>query len=278
MEADSQIAALGDSLTFPLKYGYSMVGEVVALGDSIGREWVGKRVFVFNPHESAFNASIGDLHAIPKDCANEDAAYVANMETAVSLVMDGAPLLGENVAVIGQGMVGLLATALLARFPVRRLVTFDGIPLRRERSVQMGAHESLEPELAAMPFGKAGADLVCELSGNPEALNLALNMVGDYGRIVVGSWYGERNVNVNLGGKFHRGRVKIISSQVSNLEPGLRGRWDKARRFDEAWKWLQVTQPSQLITHRFLFSEAEDAYKQIADAPEKTLGVVLSYP
>jgi 2-desacetyl-2-hydroxyethyl bacteriochlorophyllide A dehydrogenase len=278
MAADSQIAALRGSLAFPMKYGYSMVGEVIAVGDSVGSEWLGERVFAFNPHESGFNADIDDLQVIPKDCANEDAAFLANMETAISLVMDGTPLLGENVAVIGQGMVGLLVTALLARFPLQRLVTIDGIPLRRERSMQMGAQESLIPDQAAASLGKEDVDLVYELSGNPEALNLALDLVGDYGRIVVGSWYGNRTTNLNLGGRFHRGRVKIVSSQVSNLDPGLRGRWDKARRFTEAWKWLQAIKLNNLITHRFPISKAGDAYKQILDTPDKTLGVVLTYP
>jgi threonine dehydrogenase-like Zn-dependent dehydrogenase len=65
---------------------------------------------------------------------------------------------------------------------------------------------------------------------------------------------------------------------VSNLDPGLRGRWDKARRFTEAWKWLQAIKLNNLITHRFPISKAGDAYKQILDTPDKTLGVVLTYP
>ena len=48
-----------------------------------------------------------------------------NMETAVNLLMDGQPLIGEQVVIFGQGVVGLLTTALLARLPLASLITLD---------------------------------------------------------------------------------------------------------------------------------------------------------
>jgi threonine dehydrogenase-like Zn-dependent dehydrogenase len=196
------------------------------------------------------------------------------METAVSLIMDGSPQIGEKVAVLGQGVVGLLVTALLARHPLEYMVSLDEILLRREFSLRIGAQESLAPDQIPDVFG---ADLVYELSGNPEGLNLALDLVGDHGRIVVGSWYGTRQTPINLGEKFHRGRVKIISSQVSQIDPSLRGRWDKARRFEQAWKRLQEIKPSQLVTHRFEFGKAPEAYKLLTEHPESALGMIFQY-
>lgn len=281
LAADTEIAALSGSLAFPLKYGYSMVGEVSEVGEGVGTEWKGRRVFAFNPHETAFNANIENILPLPDGIEIEDAVLLANVETAVSLVMDGAPRLGEKVVVLGQGVVGLLTMALLARHPLEVLITVDNIKLRRDYSRRLGANESLDPEeivdQAGSLFGKDGADLVYELTGNPGALNLGLELVGEHGRIVVGSWYGTRTAPFNLGGKFHRGRVKIISSQVSQIEPALRGRWDKARRFALAWKWLREVRPGQLVTHRFRFAEAQKAYQLLVDQPEKALGVLLQY-
>ncbi len=281
LAADGEIAALSGSLAFPLKYGYSLVGQVTELGEGVEADWIGRRVFAFNPHETAFNAEVKNLQSLPGHCANDDACFLANMETAVSLIMDGRPRLGERVAVLGQGVVGLLATALLARHPLETLITVDGIEMRRDFSRRFGAQESFTPEQAADRagnlLGAGGADLVYELTGNPEALNLALELVGEHGRIVVGSWYGTRRAAINLGEKFHRGRVRVISSQVSQIEPALRGRWDKARRFQQAWKWLAEIKPGQLLTHRYPFHQAANAYDQIANHPETTLGVLLSY-
>jgi len=52
------------------------------------------------------------------------------------------------------------------------------------------------------------------------------------GRVVIGSWYGSKPVQLDLGGAFHRSRIRLISSQVSSLAPELSGRWDKSRRFE----------------------------------------------
>lgn len=274
--ADTEIAALSGSLAFPLKFGYSMVGKVASLGTYVDASLQGQRVFAFNPHETAFNADVNDLQILPETCSNEDAIFLANMETAVGLIMDGAPRLGEKVVVLGQGVIGLLVTALLAQHPLDQLIAVDGIEMRRDFSRRFGAHECISPESQRLQDA-SGSDLVYELTGNPEALNLALRLVGEHGRIVVGSWYGTRQVPIHFGEMFHRGRVKIISSQVSQIEPALRGRWDKARRFEQAWKWLQKIRPSQLITHRFAFDDAPEAYQLLAEQPGKVLGVVFKY-
>jgi len=283
LPADSSLPALSGNLAYPLKYGYSMVGQVIALGKAVEKQWLGRRVFAFNPHESAFNANIGDVQILPEGCPEKDAAFLANMETAVNLMLDGSPRLGERVVVLGQGILGLLSAALLARHPLDALLTFDRYSVRRDFSLKFGAQVSFDPldsaaiEEALDLLGPRRADLVYELSGRPEALDLALALVGEHGRIVVGSWYGQRRAPIDLGGHFHRGRVKIISSQVSQIEPALSGRWDRDRRFDFAWKMVSELHPSRLVTHQFRLAQASEAYAQLAERPAETLGVLLTY-
>jgi threonine dehydrogenase-like Zn-dependent dehydrogenase len=63
------------------------------------------------------------------------------METAVNLVQDGAPILGERVLVLGQGMVGLLTASLLSEFPLESLTVVDQFELRRE-ALKVKGHKS----------------------------------------------------------------------------------------------------------------------------------------
>src|SRR5205814_2524919 len=148
-----------------------------------------------------------------------------------------------------QGMVGLLTTALLARFPLESLQAIEEIPLRAEVARALGA-ELVEADEAR------DADLVYELSGDPAALDLALAAAGPEGRVIVGSWYGSKRASVELGGGFHRGRLTISSSQVSRLAPSLSARWDRARRFATAWRALAALDARPLVTHRIPFAEA----------------------
>ncbi len=53
------------------------------------------------------------------------AVLAANMETALNLTWDAAPLAGERMLVIGAGVVGLLTASLLARIPGAHVTVVD---------------------------------------------------------------------------------------------------------------------------------------------------------
>jgi len=280
---DENIASLQGKSSYPLKYGYSCVGEVIAAGPGVDPAWAGRLVFAFQPHASHFVSKLGALIPIPPGISPEQAAFLPNMETAVNFVMDGRPLLGEHVTVFGQGIVGLLTTALLARHPLASLVSLDRYLPRRQASLQAGATDSFDPQagdlhprLAALQPG--GADLVYELSGSPAALDQAIQVCGYAGRVVVGSWYGQKRLSLDLGGRFHRSRIRLFSSQVSSLAPEFSGRWDKARRFSVAWEMIRQVQPSRWITQRFPLEQAGQVYQLLDQQPGEALQVLFTYP
>lgn len=287
MAADATISALPGTLAFPLRYGYAAIGRVVKLGPEVAAHWQGRLVFAFQPHEDSFLAAPGDLLPVPSDLAPEEAVFLPLMETAVTLTLDGHPLLGEKVAVFGQGTVGLLLTALLARFPLAALVTLDRFPKRRLASETLGAQASLDPsapevlEHLRMALKGEGqdpwADLAFEVSGNPAALDQALAITGFNGRVVIGSWYGAKTSELHLGGLFHRQRQVLLSSQVSTLAPRLTGRWDKPRLLATAWAMLKEIRPARFITHRFPFRQAAQAYHFLDQDPEEAIQVVFTY-
>jgi 2-desacetyl-2-hydroxyethyl bacteriochlorophyllide A dehydrogenase len=281
LEADTTIPSLRGSFQYPLAYGYACVGVVRETGKQVDSSWREKLVFAFQPHTSCFIAKPESLLVIPGSLSPETACFFPNMETAVNLVQDGAPILGERVLVFGQGIVGLLTASLLKEFPLEALITADCYPLRCNAS-PAGQHRSLDPYATgfrqdAVGFLEQGADLTFELSGNPAALNDAIALTRFSGRIVIGSWYGEKQVEVDLGGTFHRSRIRMISSQVSSLAPELEGRWDKARRYDTAWKALERIQPEKWIMHRFPIEKAAEAYRLLDESPQETIQILFKY-
>lgn len=286
-DADDTIPELRHPLNYPLKYGYAVVGEIIDTGNGISRDLIGQTVFCLHPHESCFTADADGIIPVPADIDPRDALFLANMETAVNLLMDGRPVIGEKVAVFGQGVVGLLTTALLTRFPLAALLTLDPYELRRKASQQAGAHRALDPGLAETTenvrtwFASDGsdgfADLTYELSGNPEALNQAIAVTGFDGRIVIGSWYGTKPAILDLGSRFHRRRLRLISSQVSTLTPELAARWSHKRRFEVAWEMIRRIRPARFITRRIPLTQAPEAYKLIDKDPAADIQVVLEY-
>ena len=273
---DATIAALDGDFAYPLKYGYAVVGRVIAVGPGVEHTWLDRTVFAFNPHESHFLAPVEALIPLPDGIDSAAAVFLPNMETAVSLLMDGRPVIGERVAVVGQGVVGLLTTMLLAAMPLAALTTVDPLAERQQWARRLGA-VALSPEEAAATQA-ATADLTYELSGAPRGLDLAISLTGDFGRVVIGSWYGSKPVALDLGGRFHRAHMRLIGTQVSNLAPEWGGRWTKRRRLEVAWEMIRRCRPQQLITHRLPLARAAEAYRLLDEQPQQAIQIVLTYP
>ena len=276
---DSTIESLQSDLEYPLRYGYSCVGEVVEVGSRAESSWKGRKVLCFHPHASHFLAKTTDLLEIPEAISLRDAIFLPNMETAISLAQDGKPLFGESVVILGQGIVGLLLSELMSKFPLASLVSFEKDRDRCDWSKLAGVNKVFNPdELTDAELSSvSNADLIYEVSGRPEALNLAIKLSGFSSRIVIGSWYGNKASEIQLGSHAHRNRLQLVTSQVSTIEPDLTGRWDKKRRIELVWNMIDKLQPSKFITHLAPISEAPDLYKRLSDKEEKLLQVVFKY-
>lgn len=291
LETDTNISSLRGGFKYPCVYGYASAGIVKEIGNEVDGEWLNKLIFSFQPHTSHFISKPESLFLIPETLSCETACFLPNVETAVNLVQDAAPIFGERVLVLGQGVVGLLTASLLNEFPLEELVTVDPYAMRREASIALGVKASVNPDekkavnknlpnddqTESIAYTQGKFDLVFELSGNPSALDDALALTCFSGRIMIGSWYGEKMTEVSLGRAFHRSRIKLISSQVSTIAPELSARWDKARRFDVAWKALKRIKPEKWITHRFSIDEAEAAYQLLDEKPQETIQVIFTY-
>jgi threonine dehydrogenase-like Zn-dependent dehydrogenase len=86
----------------PVKYGYLNVG-VVEQGQA---ELIGRTVFALYPHQSAFVVPASAVAVVPDDVPARRAVLAGAVETAVNILWDAAPLVGDRVTVVGGGMIG----------------------------------------------------------------------------------------------------------------------------------------------------------------------------
>ncbi len=272
---DETIDSLGNDSSYPVRYGYAAVGTVVETGSAVDEEWLGREVFAFEPHQTRFCASAEAVVTLPDEVAAGSGALFPTVETATNIVLDSQPRLGEQVVVFGAGVVGCCTTRLLSTFPLDRLVVVDPLESRQEAALEMGADEAIDPEAVADRV--TDVDLGIELSGQPAALDDAIEVVGYDGRIVVGSWYGTKRAPIDLGSHFHRDRIELVSSQVSTIAPELRGRWDTDRRANCALTWLDRIDTERLISHRIPFGDVAEAYAQLDTSPESMRQVLITY-
>jgi threonine dehydrogenase-like Zn-dependent dehydrogenase len=257
-----------EKMSYPLAYGYSLVGKIIECGSNVADadDLLGRRVFTFSAHATQVTTDRSNVHLVPNDIEAIDAIFLPSVETALSLVHDARPLFGENIAIFGQGLIGLLVTAVLhsqygdsivksSHGAFGTITTFDNIPDRLAASAQMGASQALLPSCMSGPF-----DVVLEVSGNRLALQQAIDVTCHAGRVIVGSWYGCDPISLRLGIDFHRSHKSIKASQVSEIPAELSKTWTKTRRFELAWALVKQIRPSRLITLKTTINNAQMAY------------------
>jgi hypothetical protein len=115
-QLDVNIKNMDISMKYPLAYGYSLVGRVVACGSDVedADDLTGRLVFSFSSHLSRIITERDAVKLVPEGISAENAIFFPSVETALSIVHNAHVRFGENVAVFGQGLIGLLVTAVLS--------------------------------------------------------------------------------------------------------------------------------------------------------------------
>ncbi len=275
------LPTLAGSFGFPVKYGYATVGHVLDVGAGVENLAPEEPVFVHHPHQDVFVIPAAMPVRLPDGLDPLLGLFVANLETAVNIIHDTPLQLGETALVFGQGVVGLLVTQLLKMAGADRVLAVDPLKKRRELALIVGADGAFEPDdLPGNVFDATagrGADVAVEASGSGAALQAAIDAIAVEGTVVVASWYGTKLVVLSLGGRFHRGRVRLRSSQVGQVSPDLGPRWDRNRRMETVLNLLPRLRLKELISHRFPFEEAPDAYRLVDEYADEAVQIVLTH-
>lgn len=259
---------MGGDFPFPVKYGYCAVAKV----EDGPAEWIGKRAFVLHPHQTQFNAAIAMLNPLPETLPTERAVLAANMETALNAVWDSGLSAADKVVVVGGGVVGLLVTTLAARFPGTEVTLVDLDTSRAALAERFGAR------FATPDQAPKGADIVFHTSASSAGLATAIASAANNGTVIELSWYGEKPVMVPLGGHFHAGRVKLISSQVGTVSPAHAARgWVYSSRLQAALRLLEDERLDALLTETLPFSALAPAIPRLLAGDARGLVTVVTY-
>jgi threonine dehydrogenase-like Zn-dependent dehydrogenase len=238
----------------PVKYGYVSVGVVEAGPDDL----CGRTVFCLHPHQTVYQVPAAAVLPLPPGVPPARAVLAANLETAVNALWDAGPRLGDHIAVIGGGTLGLLVAWLAAQVPGCHVQVVDVQPARAALAAALGADFSL-PEAA-----RPEADLVIHASGQPAGLVTALGLAGFEATVLELSWYGTRSVALPLGEAFHARRLVLRSSQVGQVAPAQRSRWSHRRRLALALELLADPVLDRLITHAAPFADLPQVLARLA--------------
>lgn len=294
------LEAVRAKLDSPIPLGYSMAGRVLDVGKNVHGFARGDRIAC----AGAGYANHAEVNSVPKNLAvhipdevsDEDAAFVTVAAIALHGVRLVRPQLGDVVVVVGLGLIGQIAVQLLAASGCD-VVGIDVDRGKVDRALQRGAvggavsgsDDAIEVVRAATRGHGADAVVVTASSPTNDPLVLAGEVARDRARVsIVGlmpieiprKTYYEKELEVVVSRSYGPGRYDVDYEERGRDYPIGYVRWTERRNLQAvlraiATKRLDV---QGLVTHRFAFARALDAYALItAEKPEPHLGVLLQY-
>jgi threonine dehydrogenase-like Zn-dependent dehydrogenase len=278
--------------TYPAMLGYSLVGVVEEVGDAVIEFEPGDLVHAGAPHGEQAVVDL-DAHTtyplvrLPVQQPPQWALFISLGAVALVAAHDAAINLGDHVAVIGLGAIGLLLVQMVRLAGAARVTAVDPVASRRELALELGAHAAVDPTTAQDGAGAAikraggrGLDVAIETSGAAAGLHDAIAAAGLGGRVVTVGFYQGGAEAVRLGEEWHHNRLDMVSSM---------GAWGAPHRGYPAWDRPRVMQTvvdllaadavrvDDLPVRRFAFEQAAEAYQWLDAHPNEAVKVALTY-
>ena len=273
---------------YPSRPGYSNIGTVVEVGNSVTGYSVGDRVASTQGHTSHFVTPPNRLLKVAStDVPTEEMVFFNLGAIALQGVRKAKIELGEAALVLGQGLIGLLAMQLSKLSGAVPLIAADLTDSRLELSKKMGADCTLNPEdpdfaeqLSTATKGD-GPAIIIEATGHPDAVRTALDAAGWGARVVLLASTRGETPNVNFYRDVHKKGLALYGAHNS-----IRPRQESSPNFWtlEADSLLLLSLIAQkrlnvapLISHRLLGEDAPKAYQLLMEWNPGLLGVVLQW-
>lgn len=269
----------------PHRPGYALVGEVQALGSAVQGLEVGQRVLMEAGHGTVAVTDTRTHAVVPVPAGVPSArAPLARMAgIAFTPLRLAPPELGDQVVVLGLGLVGLLAGQLFRLAGARPVLGVDRLPSRLKLAEALGivpvdtSREELLPALRRA-LGSGGADIVVEATGSPALVPLALDSARRGGSVVLlGSTRGL--VTLDAYSLLHRKAVRVIGGHETALPFNADHAWPRLRNLGLALDLMAAgdLRTDGMITDELAAEQALIAHDMLREHPEAHLGVVIHW-
>jgi NADPH:quinone reductase-like Zn-dependent oxidoreductase len=251
--------------SFPVKYGYSLVGRVFK--STVLK--TGSLVHVMHPHQNSCHIYAKSASLVPANIPAKRAILVANMETAINAVWDSGITNGETVLIAGYGIIGALLARVCKQLYNCKVYILEQDETKMSKAVSHGYAISTEYQ--------GLYDVAFNCTASEKALQYCIDNIKKEAAVIELSWYGMKKVSICLGGSFHILRKKLIASQVSAIPINKQSEWDYAKRKSFAFEILADEFYDVLLTNEITFEDSPDFFNLNRQSGLSGIGYYISY-
>ncbi|WP_225336503.1 zinc-dependent alcohol dehydrogenase [Halomicrobium urmianum] len=270
---------------YPFVTGYTNVGTVVEAGADAELD-EGTRVASWTPHAASVTAAADECIPVPDDVSDAEAVPFAIAQIVANGLRRGRVDWGETVVVYGLGILGQLAVRLAHLAGVERVIGVDRSENRlsylpSEPGITgVDAVDTDPAEAVADLTDGAMADVVVEVTGNPDAIPDEFDVLRDQGRMVLlSSPHGETTLDFH--DYVNAPSYEIIGAhQTSHPEYATPADpWTKERHADLFFTYQRQGRldVDPLYSHVRDYEDAPELYRELLEDRTRAMGVRLEW-
>lgn len=271
---------------YPFPPGYSMVGVVEQVGEDVTQVKPGDRVVFQRSHRQWHVVEAKALTIVPDAVSDEDASWFALAMIAQNAVRAAQHQMGDNVVVIGAGLLGQLTVQYLRLQGAAQIIVVDPAEPRLKMAQAHGATtviakkvEDAREEILALTGGK-GAEVVYDVTGIASVFAPAITLLRRFGKLILLGDTGEPSQQYLTGDVITKG-LRIIGTHASN-PPEVstdHAPWTQSEMYKLFFTYVARgdMRVNDLITHRYTPHEAPQAYHMLRHDRSAAMGVVFDW-
>lgn len=295
----STFAAVSGKLESHLPLGYSCCGVVEQVDDTVVDFTVGDRVACagagYANHAEVIRVPKNLCVRVPSNVDSLDAAATTIGAIALQGVRVASPTMGETVAVVGLGLLGLITVQLLVAagcnvIGIEPAVDRHALALAFGASFCLGAESDVESAVMGATAG-AGADAIIITASTPDSspIETAGRIARHRGRVVMVGATGmeiprrifyPKELQFLMSTSYGPGRYDPSYEEAGNDYPIGYVRWTENRNMLEVLRQLSIGRLNfaKLRTHSFAIANARAAYELVTSGRERPIAITLTYP
>ncbi|MGD8765024.1 MAG: zinc-binding dehydrogenase [Desulfobacteraceae bacterium] len=257
--------------SYPYFFGHEGGGTVEAVGQKVRKFKAGDKVMAFawvETFSDYFKAGEEDLELVPEGMSMELASLGEPIACAVFSGLMSQVQLGDVVTIFGMGFAGQIMAQVVKKKGAYKVIGVDVVDGKLDLAKDLGLNHAINatkenPVEAVLDYTAGqGADVVVEMAGTAESVNMSTAAVKHNGALVFYSWI-TQDITINIS-RWHNNSLTIINTGLVHHGIKQRSIWTPQALRPVIRNQLNI---DALITHRYPLHLIQEGFETATKDP-----------